>query len=141
MKWSTSWTAWTLLLGSLLGCSSSGSQGPCKARSGTYAITFTQQSGNCGAIAESVATLPLPASSSATACTGTVTASSDECTTMTNGLTCPTNDAAMTSVRENGTVHWSTDGASGSGTLEVEVLDSSGQIQCAGAYGVNYSRK
>jgi hypothetical protein len=124
--------------GAVLGaCSSSGSSGPCVDRSGTYAITFTPISGNCGAVG-TVVDVITPGQGTSNSCTGSDTAPADNCTVTLSQWACPT--SAGGTLVETGDAHWSEDGSTATGILEITVTLSDG-LTCSGSYNVKYQRE
>jgi hypothetical protein len=124
-----------LLLLPLLGC---GAGGPCAQRSGTIRQNLTARSGNCGAVAESVATSPTQPTSLPAGCTGSLDVSADNCE-VTMDATCPNGSGGATS-KLTGKVTWNEAGTSGSGIVDLTARDGSGAVTCQGTYNAVYTK-
>lgn len=123
-----------LLVAMTMGCATQ--TGPCADRSGSYVVDFSTRSGNCGPQNEGV--VNLGATGAPSTCMDNSQASTDNCAVDFN-VTCPFN--AGQTVEETGQVTWNTDGSSGSGTIQLTLRDSLGDILCEGTYDVNYKRQ
>ncbi len=114
---------------------------PCAQRSGTYRMTFVEQSGNCGTMPEQIVVAtgqPETPQEVDPACTGTIGYSADNCV-VTNDVTCP--GATGYLVTQTGSFNWSQDGSSGSGTLQVRITrESDGILECSSVYAASYVR-
>lgn len=113
----------------------------CDQRSGTFVVTYTADSGNCGAIPQSTAVLDAQPTTATAPCTGALSYSADNCM-VTLQQSCPV-DAVGSNVKtitEAGDAHWSVDGTTGTATLEITGLDASGALLCSGEYTVAYAK-
>jgi len=113
------------LLLALAACSGGG---PCKDRSGTYDVTYTPRSGNCGSIPKQTVTLGGDAGATTTACSAKVNVSSDDCA-ITTDVTCPDGTTS------HGAITWDADGAKASGTFQLTAP------VCSGTYDVSWLRR
>ena len=123
---------------SLVGCSDdSGSgepTGPCNDRSGTYRVTWVEQSGKCGAMPEQIVT---GKEGLDPACTGGTEFSSDNCEANMD-ITCPGATGYLVTLR--GKVTWSVDGSLGTGTIQMLIVkESNGWTECSSVYSLTYT--
>jgi hypothetical protein len=102
----------------------------CKDRSGTYTMSTTRRTGDCGNLGETVVQVGGGGSGS---CSGGSTASEDNCEITVN-TTCKDAEGSLTS---RGKVTWNADGTEGSGVLE---LVFTGADACQGTYDVRYRK-
>ena len=116
----------------LAACSSGG---PCANRQGSYIVDFSERSGNCGPINESIVNIQPGGSQSS--CTGPVNVSTDNCTVDLD-IRCPL--ANGETLAETGQVAWNADGSSGSGVISASLL-SGGATVCQSTYDVHYQRQ
>ncbi len=117
-----------------------GTRRPCGGRDGaTYAIDFVERSGDCGPIAEQVAT-PEASSTAQSACTGGATVSADQCD-VTLDLSCPLLGNTAGHEVDRGTVHWSDEGSIGVGIISIVDFDGADIVACRSTYDVTYTRQ
>lgn len=117
-----------------------GSSGPCSQRSGTYRFDWSERSGDCGAIAESIMTVDGQPASPPAPCTGEIRYSADNCDVTEVNIMCPETSVAGSTSTTNGKVTWSQDGSFGSGQLAIVVNDASGAILCQSSYDISATR-
>jgi len=131
----------TLVL-TMAGCGGSdeGSSGPCEPLNGSFRVTFTTRSGNCGQIPEMIVQSNGGAGDSVpSGCRQDVwTRSADSCR-LDYDQTCSIPSTGGT-IREVGVSHGSVDGASMTATEQMTVTNSAGAIQCLGTYELSYTR-
>ncbi|MEZ4376225.1 MAG: hypothetical protein R3B07_35805 [Polyangiaceae bacterium] len=129
------------LIGGLGGCSSGDDGGPCAQRSGTYRIVYTERSGNCGALTETIGTIDAQPTAPPAPCTGEIRYSEDNCEVTNVNITCP-EPAVSTGAYsiQNGKYSWSTDGSSGSGSLNLKVYDGNDALLCQSTYSASAQR-
>jgi hypothetical protein len=109
----------------------------CQARSGAYTFTFAERSGDCGPLDPQIVVAG-GQSSAPDGCTGgQVPSASDSCLVSLD-QTCPA--AEGTSVTQVGQVRWAADASSGSGTVQVTLLDAGGTVLCQSTYGLTITR-
>jgi len=120
----------------LAGC---GQGGPCKARSGSYRVNLNYRTGNCGGSSEIIVDADSQLNSPS-ACSGTRSETPDHCEAD-EDLLCPNGQGVNgpATVRTTGTLHWSSDGRSGSGMLTFYMTDGSGGA-CQGSYDATYTK-
>jgi hypothetical protein len=105
----------------------------CAGRTGNYVAHFVERAGGtCGAIPDTV----IAASGIASGCQGTATPAADDCTVDVNE-TCTVSGQTL---KETGTSHWSSDGATGSATLTIKRLTASGETQCLSTYDATFAK-
>src|SRR5450432_904906 len=131
-----------VLVVSVVGCDSGGSgggvtppaNGVCATRSGLYRESFTQESGNCGPVPDSVFNADDPnlgagvmgMAPTGNACMGTV-----DITLTTMGDT----------LHEVGTVMWNADSSRGSAHVGDTITDATTGVQlCSGIYTITFTR-
>jgi hypothetical protein len=138
--------AFALLMAALGAASSSCSSDevsstPCAQRSGTFVLTWVEQSGDCGPLAdetETFASQPTTGEEVKAGCTGTVAYSGDNCG-MTTDLVCP--GSSGFTVKQKRSTTWSQDGTSGTATIKLELFkDSDASLQCSSVYLVTIKR-
>lgn len=99
----------------------------CTARSGSYRVTYEEESGNCGPLHEEIVTLDRQPTAVEPPCTGSIDYSSDNCE-VTFSATCPDGSSST------GKALWDCDGAYGEATIE---LTAPG---CSSIYHVEHER-
>jgi hypothetical protein len=128
----------------LVACSASdgSTTGPCAQRSGTYQFDFTERSGTCGAMTESISTLDAQPTSPPSPCTsGEIRYSSDNCEVTNVDVVCPQDGVATGATSTmNGKYDWAKDGSAGAGVMAVAIKDSSGLVICQSSYDVTAKR-
>lgn len=122
------------LSGVVFACSSDPASGPCPGFLGSYSLTFTTLSGNCGAVSTQVINFT---EGQSVLCPGISTESADRCTTDYD-VTCPAGD--LGSLREEGTLHLSHDGKTATATEQMTVFNASGALLCSGTYRIGYQK-
>jgi len=104
----------------------------CANRVGTYRLTFTARSGDCGAISEQIASLndtkPIMV---VPMCAAQESISNDHCA-VTAEIMCATMSGGME--HDVGVVRWSHDASSATGTVQITVTDKAGAQVCDGTY-------
>jgi len=124
-------------------CSSSSDEpsGPCAPRSGTYLEHLRARSGDCGSYAEAVVVVDdQTAGGVPEGCSGTATASADNCT-VTLDLACPLPTLGAGYVGAwKGNARWAVDGSSASGVIEYSVTEGVAH-RCQGVFDVEFSRR
>jgi hypothetical protein len=105
----------------LVGC---GGPVVCKDRSGSYTLTHSRRSGDCGEIPE----LVIAPGGEASDCTGEPVFSEDNCEVTMNTICGPT--------KATGKVTWNADGTEGSGVMQYTYKE--GADYCIGTYDVRY---
>jgi hypothetical protein len=119
--------------------------GPCVGRTGSYRAHVAVTAGGskaCGVVADQIIVLDSNGQSASTAgCSGSSQVSADQCT-VTIDEACPEPGACVgCSSVTSGTVTWSQDGRSGSGSLEIRGLNADKTIGCDGIYDVTYAKQ
>ena len=122
-----------VLLLALVAC---GPHGPCADRQGSYVVSFSERDGTCGPQNDGV--VNIQPNGAPSPCSGTSLVTTDNCSVDFDAV-CPFN--AGQTVESQGQVTWSTDGANGSGTIQLTLRDSSSNILCEGTYNVHYQRQ
>lgn len=132
-------TAAYILFAALAGCSSSSSNtgspggGGCAKPNGTYRATYTERSGNCGALTEQLIMYdPTQPPQFDPACTAHITESTDNCTVQAN-LSCPTKTPGQT-VALVEIAHWNQSGTQATGESQVTLSSDAGQVICTSVY-------
>ena len=129
------------LVVTLYGCGggSGGANMSCAPRSGSYKSHFVERDGYCGPIPDTVVVIGgATAQQLANSCVGTQDLSTDNCT-ITSDLKYPLDDKYT--VKTIGAVHWSVDGNSASGTVQVvQTFTSTGYFVCSSLYDVTYTK-
>lgn len=127
-----------LLALALAGCISHTETGPplCRSPMGTYRLTQTRRSGTCPAmLPEQIAQLTGTPAYGPDTCVWHNTLSGDGCDVQMD-MSCPAEQLPGHTVVTRGVVHWSQDGSSASGEVQIEL---SGPMQnCQGVYVVSY---
>ena len=135
-----------LLVGMLLVCGCSGDDGgsktptgPCGKPNGTYRMHYTEQSGDCGPVADNLTTYGTASGSTSTtsSCTGTQTPSADGCSITSSNVTCQTDSGFIV---VTGKMTWTPGEATGSATMDTEILNPSKVRICRSLYGVTYTK-
>jgi hypothetical protein len=128
-----------LLMGALViaGCSAEDPSGPCSNRVGSYVISYTAKSGDCGDLGEGIVQISNNTPSTAPNCTGGAWAATEENCKTTGSTTCTTADGVR--ITQKGACHWVEDASSGS--CEVQVIFVGGGLDCSGLYDVRYRRQ
>ena len=142
-------TRLVLLVGMFLACGCSGDDGgskaptgPCVAPNGTFRMVYTEQSGTCGPVTDTLVTLGDGAgsgSSSSVTCSGaTQSVSADKCSVSTTGLVCAD---TKTSIRSTSKFTWNPPATAATGTMQLILTDvPTGREVCNSVYGVTYSK-
>jgi hypothetical protein len=104
----------------------------CANRVGTYRLTYTYRTGDCGAIPEQIGPLndALPATVDPN-CAALQTISNDHCAVNVD-LTC----LEMSGGKSHSVaiIRWSHDAASGTGSAQITATDKNGAFLCSGSY-------
>lgn len=74
-------------------------------------------------------------------CMNMSTVTPDECTLTLDNVACPSGDSAGDLLSINGIVHWSHDGATGDGLIQLSLTSTAGVTVCAGTYDIHYQRQ
>jgi len=130
----------TLCLLLLAACSGTGAAKPthCVDRSGSYRVTWTERSGDCGPISEQVIVLdPMTVNQVTTACKGTITTTGDNCS-VTSDLVCTLPSGTVSENRA--TIHWSEDSSIGGGIVQLVLRADSNGPGCNSTYDESYTR-
>ena len=108
--------------------------GQCMERGGSYRMTYSYRTGDCGELGEFIVS---PSDASDPSCSSDATTSADGCkVSAVNSCTNP--DGTVFQGRL--VVTWSEDASSGSGTADIRLSDQSGAYLCQGTYGVYATR-
>jgi len=121
--------------GGLFGLGSCGS-GPCKDPNGTYAVKFSERSGNCGSF-ESVSVFPPAPGSGSLGNPACQTRSADKCVVRSNACKMTSNGETMTF---SGEVSWDEDGDEADGLVSIG-MTSPTKGSCYSTYDVTYHRR
>ena len=117
------WGALALLL---VGCDS----GPCPEPFGPYRLSYVEESGNCGPIADGVVNVGGPSTAD---CTHSGYISADKCTEVID-QSCRQSDGLL--VYTEGKLEWDTDGEEAEGTVEYSVPG----LDCRSVYTVTVTK-
>lgn len=130
-----------LFLSALGTACSSGDDGPCDQRSGTYRVVYTERSGNCGALTEQIVTIDAQPTAPDAPCTGEIRYSADNCEVTNVNVICPEPGIATGAYSvQNGKYTWSTSGSSGGGSVTFRVYDGDDALLCQSTYSVSAQR-
>jgi hypothetical protein len=121
-------------------CSSDGNNegtptnGDCDERTGSYRSTWSERSGTCGAIDESIDTISEQPTEPEPPCTGEISYSANNCR-VTASQECPGDSVEPEATIEMDSVaDWNASGTRGTAIQEVTVKDSDGVTICHSTY-------
>lgn len=103
--------------------------------------SYKVRTGDCGAAAETVDTVDKQPTAIDAPCKGSIGYTADNCA-VTNDFSCPVDAVEKGAVATySGKYDWSKDGSSGSGILDLTIVNSAGKNLCHGTYDVTVSRR
>ena len=112
--------------------------GQCASREGaTFVAKLTERNGNCGLNGELVVQIN---ANTGAGCTGTSTPTADNCEVQYD-QECPSKSNGIAKIHETGKGKWSTDGAYGTATENISLLDAANNVVCASVVDIEYKRQ
>jgi hypothetical protein len=108
---------------------------------GTYAATYVERSGTCGAISEEIVTLDEQPTEPEPPCTGEISYSSNNCR-VTFESDCPAPGiGAGYRMESTGVADWNATGNRGTAVVQVTVFNASDVVECRSTYDLTSVRQ